>query len=60
MYRWNDGSKGGCKAWWISVSSVLENEELTWLASEVYSDSSTGRVEISRIDAIDRFSVRER
>lgn len=59
-YRWNDGSQSGCKAWWISVSSVLENEELAWLASEVYSDGSTDRVEISRINAIDRFSVRER
>jgi DNA polymerase-3 subunit epsilon len=59
-YRWNDGSQGGSKAWWISVPTVLENEELTWLASEVYSDSSTDRVEISRINAIDRFSVREK
>lgn len=59
-YRWSDGSQGGCKAWWISVPSVLENEELTWLASEVYFDNSTDRVEISRIKAIDRFSVRER
>ncbi|MBW4056755.1 MAG: hypothetical protein HIU83_15415 [Proteobacteria bacterium] len=53
----NDGSQGGCKAWWISVPSALENEEL---ASEVYSDNSTDRVEISRINAIDRFSVREK
>ena len=59
-YRWNDGSQGGCKAWWISVPSTLENEELTWLAKEIYSDSSTDRVEINRINAIDRFSVREK
>ncbi|MBV5339763.1 MAG: DNA polymerase III subunit epsilon [Deltaproteobacteria bacterium] len=59
-YRWNDGSQGGSKAWWISVPTVLENEELTWLASEVYSDSSADRVEISRINALDRFSVREK
>jgi DNA polymerase-3 subunit epsilon len=59
-YRWNDGSQVGSKAWWISVPSALENEELNWLASEVYSDSSTDRVEISRINAIDRFSVREK
>jgi len=59
-YRWNDGSQGGCKAWWISVPTVLENEELVWLAGEVYSEGSTDRVEISRINAIDRFSVRER
>jgi DNA polymerase III subunit epsilon len=59
-YRWNDGSQGGCKAWWISVPAVLENEELAWLTSEVYSDSSADRAEISRISALDRFSVREK
>ncbi|MBC7963609.1 MAG: DNA polymerase III subunit epsilon [Steroidobacteraceae bacterium] len=59
-YRWNDGSQGACKAWWISVPNVLENDELAWLASEVYSDGKTDRVEISRVNAIDRFSVRER
>jgi hypothetical protein len=48
------------KAWWISVPSALENEELTWLASEVYSDRSTDRVEICRANAIDRFSIREK
>jgi DNA polymerase-3 subunit epsilon len=58
-YRWNDGSQGGCKAWSINVSSVLEKDELTWLSSNVYSDGSSDRVEISRINAIDRFSVRE-
>ena len=59
-YRWNDGSQGGCKSWWISVPSVLENDELNWLSSEVYSEGSTDLVEISRINAIDRFSVREK
>ena len=59
-YRWSDGSQGGSKAWWISVSSVLENDELAWLASEVYSDGSTDRLEISRLNAFDRFSVREK
>jgi DNA polymerase-3 subunit epsilon len=59
-YRWNDGSQGGCKAWWTSVPSVLENEELAWLASEIYFDGSTDRVEINRINAVDRFSVREK
>ena len=59
-YRWDDGSQGGCKAWWISVPGALENDELAWLASEVYPDGSTDRVEISRVSAIDRFSVRER
>ncbi len=58
-YRWNDGSQGGSKAWWISVPAALESDELAWLAAEVYSDGSSDRVEISRVNAIDRFSVRE-
>jgi len=59
-YRWSDGSQGGCKAWWINVPSVLEDDERSWLAKEVYSDGSTDRVEISRVNAIDRFSVRDK
>lgn len=59
-YRWNDGSQGGSKAWWISVPSTLENDELSWLASEIYFDGTTDRVEINRINAIDRFSIREK
>lgn len=58
-YRWNDGTQGGCKAWWISVPGVLEDNELSWLASEIYSGSAADRVEIKRSNALDRFSVRE-
>jgi DNA polymerase-3 subunit epsilon len=58
-YRWSDGSQGGCKAWCINVPSRLENEEISWLAAEVYPNGSSDRVEISRVNAIDRFSVRE-
>jgi DNA polymerase III subunit epsilon len=58
-YRWSDGSQGGSKAWWTNVATVLENDELAWLAGDVYSHGSTDRVEINRINAIDRFSVRE-
>ncbi len=57
-YRWSDGTQGSCKAWWISVPGDLENDELSWLASEVYS-RGTDAVEISRVNAIDRFSIRE-
>jgi len=59
-YRWSDGSQGGCKAWCANVPGALENDELSWLAKEVYSDGSIDRVEVSRVNAIDRFSVRER
>jgi DNA polymerase-3 subunit epsilon len=58
-YHWNDGSQGGCKAWWITVPDDLEKDELSWLAGEVYPRGSTDSVEISRINALDRFSVRE-
>lgn len=57
-YRWNDGAQG-CKAWWISVPGDLENDELAWLASEVYPRGIPDGVEIGRVTAIDRFSVRE-
>jgi DNA polymerase-3 subunit epsilon len=59
-YRWNDGAQGGAKAWWTVVPGDREGEELSWLASEVYPDGYTDGVEISRITALDRFSVRER
>lgn len=58
-YRWSDGSQGGCKAWWVSVPGALEDDELAWLSREVYSGGSSGKAEISRVNAIDRFSVRE-
>ena len=59
-YRWNDGAQGGCKAWWISVPGDMEREELAWLANEVYPRGITDSVEITRVDALDRFSIRER
>lgn len=59
-YRWNDGTQGGCKAWWTSVPGDLEREELTWLANEVYPRGITDSVEITRVDALDRFSIREK
>jgi DNA polymerase-3 subunit epsilon len=58
-YRWNDGSRGGTKGWWVSVSRDREAEELAFLAKEIYPGGNTTSVEISRIDAYSRFSVRE-
>ncbi len=58
-YRWNDGAKNGCKGWWIDVPHDLEQDELSYLAKEIYPSGNTGSVDISRIDALDRFSVRE-
>jgi len=58
-YRWNDGSRGGCKGWWICVPQDAEKDELRYLAAEIYPGGNTNSVEISRIDAFARFSVRE-
>ena len=57
-YRWNDGSRGGCKGWWICIPMETEQDELGYLAKEIYPGGRTDSVEISRIDALARFSVR--
>jgi DNA polymerase III subunit epsilon len=58
-YRWNDGSAGGCKAWWRDLPQESEQEELAYLAGEIYPGGNTRSVVIRRIDAKARFSVRE-
>lgn len=58
-YRWNDGSVSGCKGWWTDVPQYLEQEELSYLGAEIYPNGNTGSVDINRIDAYARFSVRE-
>jgi len=58
-YSWYDGSKGGSKAWWTTVPYEKEQEELDFLAREIYPGGKTDSVEISRIDAFSRFSDRE-
>ena len=58
-YRWNDGSGGGCKGWWTNVPHYLEQDELSYLGKEIYPNGNTDSVDISRIDAYARFSVRE-
>jgi DNA polymerase-3 subunit epsilon len=58
-YRWNDGTKNGCKGWWISLPQEQERDEMTYLAAEIFPGGNTNSVEINRIDAYARFSVRE-
>jgi DNA polymerase III subunit epsilon len=58
-YRWNDGSKGGSKAWWRDVPAHTEKDELAYLAGEIYPRGNTSQVQITRFDAYSRFSVRE-
>ena len=58
-YRWNDGTNNGCKGWRVDVPQNREQDELTYLAREIYPGGNIGSVDICRIDAFDRFSVRE-
>ena len=58
-YRWDDGSKGGSKAWWRDVPAHAEKEELAYLAKEIYPRGNTNAVQITRVDAYARFSARE-
>ena len=58
-YRWNDGADNGCKGWWVDVPQQLEQEEMAYLAREIYPGGNTKSVDINRVDAYGRFSVRE-
>ena len=59
-YRWNDGAGNGCKGWWIDVPQHLERDEMNYLGNDIYPDGNTGSVDINRIDAFARFSIREK
>ena len=58
-YRWNDGADNGCKGWWVDVPQHQEQAEMTYLAKEIYPGGNTKSVDIGRVDAYERFSVRE-
>ena len=58
-YRWNDGTNNGNKGWWTNVPQHLEQDELAYLAKEIYPGGNTESVVVSRIDAYSRFSVRD-
>ena len=58
-YRWSDGSNNSCKGWWTDVPQHLEQDELSYLAKEIYPGGNTDSVNINRIDGYARFSVRE-
>ncbi|MCE1226252.1 MAG: DNA polymerase III subunit epsilon [Geobacteraceae bacterium] len=58
-YRWSDGSNGTPKSWWISIPESREQEEFSYLATEIYPGGRTDSVEIRRVSPLDRFSCRE-
>lgn len=55
-YRWDDGSSGWPKAWWIDVDDADRDNELGYLRREVYQRDVDLRP--ARITAFDRFSDR--
>jgi DNA polymerase-3 subunit epsilon len=58
-YRWNDGSSGAPKCWWISIPESKEQDEFSFLSQEIYMNGNTSAVMLKRISPLDRFSVRE-
>lgn len=55
-YRWNDGSDGRPKSWFIDVDEAAIDEEIAFLRSEIYvRDVEPG---VQRLTAYTRFSAR--
>lgn len=55
-YRWNDGTDGRPKAWFIEVPQVQKEEELHFLKTEIYLREVSPLTR--EVTAWDRFSVR--
>jgi len=55
-YRWDDGSSGSPRAWFIDVGEATREAELKFLSTEIYQREMDLRP--VRIDAYDRFSDR--
>lgn len=55
-YRWNDGTDGRPKSWFIDVDENARDAELTYLKKEIYQREVD--IECRAMTALDRFSVR--
>ena len=55
-YRWNDGTDGRPKSWWIDVPDDQLEAEKTFLRREIYGREAD--IPATRITAFDRFSER--
>jgi DNA polymerase-3 subunit epsilon len=55
-YRWNDGSDGRQKSWFIDVAEDKRDAELTYLKKEMYQRDID--IECQAMTALDRFSNR--
>lgn len=55
-YRWNDGSDGRPRSWYIDVCETALNDEITYLKSEIYLRDVEPRLQT--LTAFTRFSAR--
>ena len=55
-YKWNDGSDGTPKAWWIDVQEDALAAELTYLRDEIYRRDIA--LPMQRMTAFERYSAR--
>ena len=55
-YRWDDGTDGQPKAWFIDVDEELRDIELKWLKAEIYQHDAD--LTCREITAFDRYSSR--
>lgn len=55
-YRWNDGTDGRPKSWFIDVDENTRDAELNYLKKEIYQREVD--IEYRAMTALDRFSVR--
>lgn len=55
-YRWDDGSSGAPRAWYVDVADADKGSELSFLQQEIYQREVD--LHPIRIDAYDRFSER--
>ena len=55
-YRWNDGSDGRSRSWYVDVEEALLGAELDFLRNEIYGHHVD--LECAEITSLDRFSSR--
>ena len=52
-YRWNDGTDGRPKSWWVEIEKAVYEEELSFLQQEIY--RSEAEPIVRRLTAYDRY-----
>jgi DNA polymerase-3 subunit epsilon len=54
-YRWNDGSDGRPKSWWVEIPDTQSADELRFLQSEIYQRDVD--LYVQRLTSFDRFKL---